>query len=107
MNIDKINKDSMSIGDQISGDAKRRIFMKFIDLYGVDAAYGAGMTMTIDHPFKDYLGVFGPIDHLIGQAFIADCWRGLCNGKYDFDYTNPFIYYLATAELFKENHDGR
>lgn len=100
---DKLNE--IDYHEELSGDAKRRIFMKFIDLYGVNASYGAGMTMTIDHPFTDYLGVFGPVDREMQQSDIAPLWKGLCKGKWDFDYDNPFVGYLAYREFKKEYPD--
>ena len=93
--------------EELSGDAKRRIFMKFMDLYGVNASYGAGMTMTIDHPFIDYLGVFMRMDREIHQIDIALIWKGLCKRTWDFNYGNPFVAYLAYPEYCKEHPDEK
>lgn len=108
MSIINVQLNEIDYHEELSGDAKRRIFMKFIDLYGVNASYGAGMTMTIDHPFKDYLGVFGfKDDQEVTQSMIAPLWKGLCKGTWDFYYWNPFVRYLAYREYCKEHPDGK
>ena len=104
---DQIMLGFKSIGDAISRDAKRRIFIKFIDLYGVQASYGAGMVMTIDHEFRDSLGVFGPVDRYLYQHDIAGIWKQLVRGQWDFDYSNPFVDWLAKAEYSKEHPDEK
>lgn len=89
------------ITETIDKNLKLKLFRTIIKDYGVGAAYGAGMTMTIDRSFVDRYGVFRYVGCVMTQETIAPYWKNLIKEEWDFDYSNGYVQ----TELKKAKED--
>lgn len=67
------------------------IFIEVVNLYGVKAAYGANMRLTIDRPLVDFGGVFGVFARVYTERELDAIWKQVVKGEWHFDRRHAMV----------------